>query len=122
MNSEKYLNSLGFDEPSLPVLFNSDDKSYYTVAELMESYLYYQNNPPWKDNVSHSTSLVLNYLKKHKCTIEFYWWCGIQQYKVVVNGKRKNYPRINEENWSEVKQYLTKVEGDYQTSEIFELT
>lgn len=67
--------------------------------------------------VSHSASLVLNYLKKHNCKIEFYWWCGIQQYKVLVNGERKNYPRINEDNWGEIKPHLKKIDGEYQTSE-----
>ena len=71
--------------------------------------------------VSHSALLVLNYLKKHNCKIEFYWWCGIQQYKVVVNGVRKNYPRINEEIWHEIKTHLVKCGGEYQTGETWSL-
>ena len=74
-----------------------------------------------KTDVSHSASLVLNYLKKHNCKIEFYWWCGIQQYKVLVNGERKKYPNINEDIWSEIKPQLTKIDGEYQTGETWSL-
>ncbi len=80
-----------------------------------------EKQPSWLGAVSHSASLVLNYLKKHNCTIEFYWWCGIQQYKVVVNGERKKYPRINENNWYEIKPHLKKNNGEYQTGETWQL-
>lgn len=80
-----------------------------------------QNKALNKTDVSHSASLVLNYLKKNKCNIEFYWWCGIQQYKVVVNGERKNYPRINEDTWWEIKPHLKKIDGEYQTGETWAL-
>ena len=38
MNAKKYLLDIGFDDNDLPWLFNNDDKSNYTVDELMESY------------------------------------------------------------------------------------
>ena len=74
-----------------------------------------------KTAVSHSASLVLNYLRKHSCNIEFYWWCGIQQYKVVTKGERKKYPRISEDIWWEIKPHLTKIDGEYQTGETWSL-
>ncbi len=36
--AKEYLDSIGFEENQLPVLFNEDDKSYYTIAELLESF------------------------------------------------------------------------------------
>ena len=38
MTAKKYLLDIGFDDAHLPELFNNDDKSYYQIAELMESY------------------------------------------------------------------------------------
>ena len=38
MTAKEYLLDIGFDEAHLPELFNNDDKSYYQIAELMESY------------------------------------------------------------------------------------
>ena len=38
MTAKKYLLDLGFDDEHLPELFNDDDKSYYSIAEIMESY------------------------------------------------------------------------------------
>jgi len=38
MNAIKYLLDIGFDDAHLPDLFNDDDKSYYTIPELMEAY------------------------------------------------------------------------------------
>ena len=35
---KKYLLDIGFDDAHLPELFNDDDKSYYTIPELMQSY------------------------------------------------------------------------------------
>ena len=37
-NADKYLLDIGFDESNLPELFNDDDKSVYTITELMEGY------------------------------------------------------------------------------------
>lgn len=37
-NAKKYLLDIGFDYSQMPELFNDDDKSYYTIPELMESY------------------------------------------------------------------------------------
>ncbi|NNE30806.1 MAG: hypothetical protein HKN40_00400 [Winogradskyella sp.] len=39
MNAKKYLLDIGFDDAHLSDLFNDDDKSYYTIPELMEGYL-----------------------------------------------------------------------------------
>ena len=36
--AEKYLNEIGLDEAWIPEIFNNDDKSYYKVSELMQSY------------------------------------------------------------------------------------
>jgi len=36
--AKKYLLDIGFDDSHLLLLFNDDDKSYYTVMELMHSY------------------------------------------------------------------------------------
>ena len=36
--AKKYLLDIGFDDTHLPLLFNDDDKSYYTVMELMHAY------------------------------------------------------------------------------------
>ena len=36
--AEKYLQSIGFNPSQLPDMFNDDDKSTYTITELMESY------------------------------------------------------------------------------------
>lgn len=38
LTAEKYLSNIGFDDSHLPEMFNDDDKSYYKVTELMESY------------------------------------------------------------------------------------
>ena len=38
MTAKQYLLDIGFDEAHLPELFNDDDKSYYKIAELIESY------------------------------------------------------------------------------------
>ena len=38
MSAKKYLLEIGFDDAHLPELFNDDDKSWYKVQELMESY------------------------------------------------------------------------------------
>ncbi len=35
---KKYLLDIGFDDAHLPELFNDDDKSYYTIPELMQAY------------------------------------------------------------------------------------
>lgn len=40
---KKYLLDMGFDEAHLPLLFNEDDKSYYTVMELMHAYVDHKN-------------------------------------------------------------------------------
>ncbi|MCG9971010.1 hypothetical protein [Christiangramia crocea] len=37
-DAKKYLLSIGFDDAHLPELFNDDDKSYYSIPELMEEY------------------------------------------------------------------------------------
>mgnify|MGYP000371476460 FL=1 len=39
MDAKKYLLDIGFDDAHLSDLFNDDDKSYYTIPELMEGYL-----------------------------------------------------------------------------------
>ena len=36
--AKKYLLDISFDDAHLPKLFNDDDKSYYTIPELMQSY------------------------------------------------------------------------------------
>ncbi len=36
--AKEFLLKLGFDDAHLPNIFNEDDKSYYTVPELMEAY------------------------------------------------------------------------------------
>jgi hypothetical protein len=36
--AKKYLLDTGFDDAHLPLLFNDDDKSYYTIMELMHAY------------------------------------------------------------------------------------
>ena len=36
--AKKYLLDIGFDDAHLPLLFNDDDKSYYTIIELMHAY------------------------------------------------------------------------------------
>jgi hypothetical protein len=36
--AKKYLLDIGFDDAHLPLLFNDDDKSYYTIMELMHAY------------------------------------------------------------------------------------
>ena len=42
VNSPKdYLESLKFDIDSMPSIFNDNDKSYYEVLELIESYMLY---------------------------------------------------------------------------------
>ena len=38
MKAEKYLESIGLDNAIGEEFMNDDDKSYYTVEELMESY------------------------------------------------------------------------------------
>ena len=38
MKASKYLLELGLDDAHLPLIFNGDDKSYYNIPELMESY------------------------------------------------------------------------------------
>ena len=35
---KKYLLDIGFDDAHLPELFNDDDKSIYTIPELMQAY------------------------------------------------------------------------------------
>jgi hypothetical protein len=38
MTAEKYLKSIGLENAIGEEFFNDDDKSYYTVEELMEAY------------------------------------------------------------------------------------
>ena len=38
MTAKEYLLDIGFDYSHMPELFNDDDKSYYTIIELMEGY------------------------------------------------------------------------------------
>ena len=38
LNAEEFLKSIGFDYAHLPELFNNDDKSYYKITDLLESY------------------------------------------------------------------------------------
>lgn len=38
LTAERYLSNIGFDDSHLPDMFNDDDKCYYKVTELMESY------------------------------------------------------------------------------------
>lgn len=38
MKASEFLQDLGFDERHLAQLFNDDDKSFYTIAEIMEAY------------------------------------------------------------------------------------
>ena len=38
MKAKEYLLEIGFDDSHMPELFNDDDKSYYTIIELMEGY------------------------------------------------------------------------------------
>ena len=38
VSAEEFLNSIRFDVAHLPELFNDDDKSYYTIPELMTEY------------------------------------------------------------------------------------
>lgn len=35
---EKYLSKIGFDVNHLPELFNNEDKSYYTIPDLIQGY------------------------------------------------------------------------------------
>lgn len=35
----KYLLSIGFDDAHLPLIFNTDDRSNYSVPEIIESYV-----------------------------------------------------------------------------------
>lgn len=35
---KKYLLDIGFDDAHLPELFNDEDKSFYTIPELMKEY------------------------------------------------------------------------------------
>ena len=43
MTAKKYLNNIGFSDFDTPdPIFNDDDKSYYTLEELMESYATYR--------------------------------------------------------------------------------
>jgi len=71
--------------------------------------------------ISKKASLVLNYLKKNKCYIKFYWWCGFPKFKVIIEGECKDYPRISEETWAEIKSSLIKIKGEYQKEEIYSL-
>lgn len=41
--AKKYLLDIGFDDSHLSELFNDDDKSYYTIPELMEHFSNQQN-------------------------------------------------------------------------------
>ncbi len=38
MKAKEFLEDLGFDERHLVQLFNDDDKSFYTIIEIMEAY------------------------------------------------------------------------------------
>ena len=49
--AKKYLLDIGFDDAHLPNLFNDDDKSYYTIPELMDGYLDMQCGKLSNDNV-----------------------------------------------------------------------
>ena len=53
---KKYLLDIGFDDAHLPELFNNDDKSYYTIPELMKAY------------ADHKLKLLtIPVVGKHKC-------------------------------------------------------
>lgn len=54
MKAEEYFESLGFNEFQDDTLFNSCDKSFYTVTELMDSYAelrIQQEREKWKEEV-----------------------------------------------------------------------
>ena len=38
MTAKEYLLEIGFDNAHIPELFNNDDKSYYQISELIETY------------------------------------------------------------------------------------
>lgn len=38
MTAEEYLLKIGIDDSHLSPVWNNDDKSYYTIPELMEAY------------------------------------------------------------------------------------
>ena len=37
-DAEQFLQQIGFDNSHLPSIFNDDDKSFYTIAELIQEY------------------------------------------------------------------------------------
>ncbi len=68
--------------------------------------------------ISSKSMNVLNYLKKHNCSIKMSWSYGIQVYRVVKDGKELSYPRINEDIFCDILKDL-KGEGDYQKGMIY---
>ena len=53
MNAKEYLLSVGFDDSHLPKLFNNDDKSEYTIPELMEAYVDTKTSLDYKCTCKH---------------------------------------------------------------------
>ena len=61
--AQKYLLDIGFDEAHLPELFNDDDKSTYTIPELMEGFA--KSQPKWisvEDRMPDELSKLLIYI------------------------------------------------------------
>ena len=64
MNAEKYLESLGLENVIGEEFFNDDDKSWYTVQELLEEYHQYKlKNHVDLADVSGSASNVISKMK-----------------------------------------------------------
>jgi len=72
---KKYLLDIGFDDAHLPELFNGDDKSYYTIPELMKAY------------TDHKLKLLgiadVGVELKDKKVITFKGWAWVNKYKPI---------------------------------------
>lgn len=59
---KKYLLDIGFDDAHLPELFNDDDKSTYTIPELMQVYTDHKLKLLGIANVSKQRELFYNFI------------------------------------------------------------
>jgi len=64
MEAKEYLLDLGFDDSHLTELFNNEDKSYYQITDLIESYHQTKLKLLGVDSVSEQRELLPGFLMK----------------------------------------------------------
>ena len=103
--AEKYLLEIGFDDAHLPNLFNDDDKSYYTIPELMTDF----NNEETKQLKEQNQSCA-EFLKRMLSISELWTYDG------EVKLEHENEAKALESMKNEAEQLLKDLEPTKEQS------